>query len=39
MLCENTGKLLRLPSDQIRNLPVADLDNARLAIGSLHNIH
>jgi hypothetical protein len=39
MLCENAGKPLRCPSDQIGNLPVANFDDAKLTIGPLHNIH
>ena len=33
MLCESTGKLLRCPSDQIGNLAIAYLDNAKLTVG------
>src|SRR5213594_5021653 len=39
MRCENARESLRRPPDQIGNLPVANLDNAKLTVGSLHDVY
>ena len=36
---ENSGELLRRPSNQVGNLTVADFNNAKLTISSLNNVH
>lgn len=39
MLRVNSGEPLRCPSDAIRNLAVANLNTAKLAVGALNNVN